>query len=154
MDGGDAEAPADVCVIETAETEILRDAKPDRAAGEENQLGDAVVFGDDGGDAVAVHGEKLFLKRGTFRGKRSVIGELLAAGDELLPGSAQSRRLSFHAEIRQNDHARMKFQKAVPQCKMRCSDAPVRADGVPSGVRRHNCRRRHCSDTGSLSACR
>ena len=52
MDGGDAEAPADVCVIETAETEILRDAKPDRAAGEENQLGDAVVFGDDGGDAV------------------------------------------------------------------------------------------------------
>ena len=84
MDGGDAEAPADVCVIETAETEILRDAKPDRAAGEENQLGDAVVFGDDGGDAVAVHGEKLFLKWGTFRGKRSVIGELLVAGDELL----------------------------------------------------------------------
>lgn len=84
MDGGYAEASADICIVEAAEAEILRNAKTDRAAGEENQLGDAVVFGDDGGDAVAVHGEKLFLKWGTFRGKRSVIGELLAAGDELL----------------------------------------------------------------------
>ena len=74
MDGGDAEAPADVCVIETAETEILRDAKPDRAAGEENQLGDAVVLGDDGGDAVAVPGENLLRKRGKVRGKSSVNG--------------------------------------------------------------------------------
>ena len=84
MDGGDAEAPADVCVIETAETEILRDAKPDRAAGEENQLGDAVVLGDDGGDAVAVHGKKLLLKRCAFCGKCGIIGKLLAAGDKLM----------------------------------------------------------------------
>ena len=53
---------------EAAEAEILRDAKTDCAAGEENQLGDAVIFGNDGGDAVAVHGKKLLLKRCAFCG--------------------------------------------------------------------------------------
>ncbi len=84
MDGGYAEASADICIVEAAEAEILRNAKTDRAAGEENQLGDTVVFGDDGGDAVAVHGKKLLLKWSKFRGKCSIIGKLLAAGDELL----------------------------------------------------------------------
>ena len=44
MDGGYAEASADICIVEAAEAEILRDAKTDCAAGEENQLGDAVNF--------------------------------------------------------------------------------------------------------------
>ena len=44
MDGGYAEASADICIVEAAEAEILRDAKTDCAAGEENQLGDAVIF--------------------------------------------------------------------------------------------------------------
>ena len=67
-----------------AEAEILRDAKTDCAAGEENQLGDAVIFGNDGGDAVAVHGKKLLLKRCAFCGKCGIIGKLLAAGDKLM----------------------------------------------------------------------
>ena len=46
MNGGNAEASADICIVEAAEAEILRNAKTDRAAGEENQLGDPVVFGD------------------------------------------------------------------------------------------------------------
>ena len=50
----------------------------------ENQLGDAVIFGNDGGDAVAVHGKKLLLKRCAFCGKCGIIGKLLAAGDKLM----------------------------------------------------------------------
>ena len=84
MNGGNAEASADICIVEAAEAEILRNAKTDRAAGEENQLGDTVVFGDDGGDAVAVHGKKLLLKRCAFCGKCGIIGKLLAAGDKLM----------------------------------------------------------------------
>lgn len=102
MDGGYAEASADICIVEAAEAEILRDAKTDCAAGEENQLGDAVIFGNDGGDAVAVHGKKLLLKRCAFCGKCGIIGKLLAAGDKLMRVPARSRRLSFHAEIRQS----------------------------------------------------
>ena len=83
MDGGYAEASADICIVEAAEAEILRDAKTDCAAGEENQLGDAVIFGNDGGDAVAVHGKKFLLKWSEFRGKCSIIRQLLTAGDEL-----------------------------------------------------------------------
>ena len=83
MDGGNAEASADICIVEAAEAEILRNAKTDRAAGEENQLGDPVVFGNDGGDAVAVHGQKLLLKRRALRGKCGIVGKLFTAGDEL-----------------------------------------------------------------------
>ena len=61
MDGGYAETSADICIVEAA-----------------------VVFGNDGGDAIAVHGKKLLLKWSKFRGKCSIIGKLLAAGDELL----------------------------------------------------------------------
>lgn len=83
VDGGDAEAPADVCVVETAEAEIFRDAKADGAGCEEDQFGDAVVFGDDGGDAVAVHGEELFLKWSAFGGEYSRIRKFLTAANEL-----------------------------------------------------------------------
>ena len=80
----DFASSADICIVEAAEAEILRDAKTDCAAGEENQLGDAVIFGNDGGDAVAVHGKKLLLKRCAFCGKCGIIGKLLAAGDKLM----------------------------------------------------------------------
>ena len=84
MDGGNAEASADICIVEAAEAEILRNAKTDCAAGEENQLGDAVVFGNDGGDDVAGHGKKIKQKRGALDVNSRTIGKILAAGDKLM----------------------------------------------------------------------
>ena len=63
-------------IVEAAEAEIPRNAEY-RSCGRRGKTsrGDTVVFGDDGGDAVAVHGKKLLLKRCAFCGKCGIIGK-------------------------------------------------------------------------------